>query len=130
MMIPPDSEIFEVEQRIARRRAQVRMRARDTAARARQALASPLALIGVAAVGFLAARALATRQQRPPQPGRRKSDHAKSARAGRIAGIILPAAMWFVRAQWGSPVRAAQFLLEKMNMRKTATSPRGDMTRA
>jgi hypothetical protein len=128
-MIPLDGEIMEVERRIAFRRERLRMRGREAGARARQALASPAALIGVAVVGFVAARALATRQQRPPQPGRRKSDHAKSARAGRIAGIILPAAMWFVRAQWGSPARAAQFLLEKMNMRKTATSPRGDMTR-
>ena len=129
-MIPLDAEIVEVERRIALRRERLRMRAREAGARTRKALASPAALIGVAVVGFVAARALATRQQRPPQPGRRKSDHAKAARARGIAGLILPAAMWFVRAQWGSPVRAAQFLLEKMNMRKTATSPRGDMTRA
>ena len=129
-MIPPDSEIFEVERRIALRRAQFRARARETSARARQALASPAALIGALAIGFIAARTLAGRQRKPPQPGRRKSDHARAARAGGMVGLVLPAAMWFVRAQWGSPVRAAQALLEKMNMRKNATSPRGDMTRA
>jgi hypothetical protein len=128
-MIPLDADIVEVERRIALRRERLKMRAREAGARARQALASPAALIGVAVVGFVAARALATRQQRPPQPGRRKSDNLKTARATRIAGAILPAAMWFVRAQWGSPARAAQALFEKSNMRKTATSPRGDMTR-
>src|SRR6202008_2776477 len=121
--------IFEVERRIALRRERVRTRAREAAARARQALASPAALIGAAAVGFIPPRAVPGPQQKPPLPGRRKSDHLKGARARGFAGLILPAAMWLVRAQWGSPVRAAQALLEKMNMRKAATSPHGDMTR-
>jgi hypothetical protein len=128
-MIRLNAEIVEVERRIASRRERLRMHAREAGARTRQALASPAVLIGAATVGFVAARALAARPQKPPQPGRRKSDHLKRARASGIAGAILPAAMWFVRAQWGSPVRAAQVLLEKMNMRKTATSARGDMTR-
>jgi hypothetical protein len=31
--------------------------------------------------------------------------------------------MWLVRAQWGSPARAAHALLEKMNQRKAKPSP-------
>jgi hypothetical protein len=129
-MIPPDSEIYEVEQRIASRRAQVKKHGREAGRRTLQALASPVALLGAALLGFLAAGAVARRQQRPPHPERRKSDHTKAAKATGLAGILLPAAMWFVRAQWGSPVNAAQAVLQKFRRsRKTATSQRGDMAR-
>ena len=86
-MIPLDGEIVEVERRIALRRERLKMRAREAGARARQALASPAALIGAAAVGFVAARALAARQQKPPQPGRRKSDHPRRPGPPGIAGV-------------------------------------------
>jgi hypothetical protein len=124
-MIPPDQEIFEVEQRIASRRAQVKMRGREAGTRALQALASPAALVGAAALGFFAAAAVAKRQHKPKHPERRKSDHVKAAKATGFAGVLLSAAMWFVRAQWGSPVRATQVLLERFKK----TSPRGDIVR-
>jgi hypothetical protein len=128
-MIPPDQEIFEVESRIAARRAQVKKFRREAGARALQALASPAALIGAAALGFFAASAFARRRQKPQHPERRKSDHLKAAKATGIAGMVLPAAMWLVRAQWGSPVRAAQVLLDKMAKQKPALSPRADTQR-
>jgi hypothetical protein len=124
-MIPPDQEIFELEQRIASRRAQVKMRGREAGTRALQALASPAALVGAAALGFFAAAAVAKRRHKPKHPERRKSDHVKAAKATGFAGVLLSAAMWFVRAQWGSPVRATQVLLERFKK----TSPRGDIVR-
>lgn len=129
-MIPPDQEIYEVEQRIAARRSQVKRRGRETAQRAMHALASPAALIGAAALGFFAAGAVAKRRRKPEHPERRKSDHMKAAKATGLAGILLPAAMWLVRAQWGSPVAAAQAILQKLHSRKPATSPRADTRRA
>lgn len=128
-MIPPDQEIFEVETRIASRRAQLKTHSREAGARAMQALASPAALLGAAALGFFTASAVAKRRQRPPHPERRKSDHMKAAKATGLAGLLLPAAMWFVRAQWGSPVRAAEALLQKMGKKKAAASPRPDKRR-
>ena len=128
-MIPPDHEIFEVEQRIASRRAQMKKHGREAGTRALQALASPAALIGAAALGFFVASAVARREQKPKHPERRKSDHLKTAKATGIAGVLLSAAMWLVRAQWGSPVHAAQVLLQRFKSKKAATSPRGDMTR-
>ena len=128
-MIPPDNEIFEVEQRIAGRRAQLARHSREAGRRTLQALASPAALIGAAALGFFVAGGLARRRQEPPHPERRKSDHTKAAKATGLAGVLVPAAMWFVRAQWGSPVKLAQVMLEKFQRRKPAVSPRGDMTR-
>jgi hypothetical protein len=137
-MIPPDREIYEVEQRIALRRAQLVRHSKEAATRSMQALASPAALIGAAALGFFAAGAMAKRQQKPKHPERRKSDHTKAAKATGLVGILLPAVMWFVRAQWGSPVAAAQAMLAKLQARKhepklesrkAATSHVGDVAR-
>jgi hypothetical protein len=128
-MIPPDNEIFELEQRIAAHRAQMKRHAQEAKARALHKMASPGALIAAAALGFLAAKALARRNQTPPHPERRKSDHLKAAKATGLAGMVLPAAMWLVRAQWGSPVRAAEALLQKMSGRKARVSPRADTQR-
>lgn len=125
-MIPPDREIFEVEQRLALRRTQLKRHASEAGARAMQALTSPVALIAAAGLGFLAASSFARRRREPPHPERRKSDHTKAAKATGLAGLLTTGAMWFIRAQYGSPVRAAQQLLAKFQSRKTATSPRGD----
>jgi hypothetical protein len=128
-VIPPDQEIYEVEQRIAARRSQVKELGRRTGARAMQALASPAALLGAAALGFFVAGGFARRDREPPHPERRKSDHLKAAKATGIAGMVLPAVMWFVRAQWGSPVRAAQAVLEKIQRRKDRASSKSDTRR-
>ena len=128
-MIPPDQEIYEVEQRIALRRSQVVRHSKEAGSRAMQKLASPAALIGAMALGFFAAAAVAKRQQKPKHPERRRSDHMKAAKATGIAGILLPAAMWFVKAQWGSPVAAAQAVLQKFQARKPTASPRADTRR-
>ena len=125
-MIPPDQEIFEVEQRLALRRTQLKRHAGEAGTRALQALTSPVALIAAAGIGFLAANSFARRRREPPHPERRKSDHTKAAKATGLAGLLTTGAMWLIRAQYGSPVRAAQTLLEKFQGRKTATSPRGD----
>jgi hypothetical protein len=128
-MIPPDSEIYEVEQRIALRRSQLGRHSRDAGSRALQALASPVALAAAAALGFFAAGGLSRKQKEPPHPERRKSDHMKAAKATGLVGLVIPAAMWFMRAQYGSPVRFAQVMLEKFQRKKASASPRGD-TRA
>jgi hypothetical protein len=128
-MIPPDREIYEVEQRIALRRSQVTRHAREAGERAMQKLASPAALGAAALVGFLAAARFSRRKKEPPHPERRKSDHLKAAKATGFAGLLTTAAMWFIRAQYGSPAQAAQTLLQKFQKRKQAASPRPDIVR-
>lgn len=125
-MIPPDQEIFEVEQRLALRRTQLKRHASDASTRALQALTSPVALIAAAGLGFLAANSFARRRREPPHPERRKSDHTKAAKATGLAGLLTTGAMWFIRAQYGSPVKAAQTLLQKFQRRKAPTSSQGD----
>ena len=125
-MIPPDQEIFEVEKRIALRRAQLKRHAGDAGMRAKQALASPIALIAAAGIGFLLANSFVRRRKEPPHPERRKSDHLKAAKATGFAGILSTGAMWLIKAKYGSPVSAAQALLQKFSSRKVPTSARGD----
>ena len=126
-MIPPDQEIFEVEKRLALRRTQLKRHAGEASTRALQALASPVALLAAAGIGFLAANSFARRRREPPHPERRKSDHTKAAKATGLAGLLTTGAMWFIRAQYGSPVRAAQQLLTKFQSRKTTTSRPSDI---
>ncbi|MDQ5848508.1 MAG: hypothetical protein M3544_06020 [Pseudomonadota bacterium] len=116
-MIPPDHEIFEVEQRIAARRSQVRQEAAAAGRRAMQKLSSPAALIGAAALGFLVAGGLGRRDREPPHPERRKSDHTKAAKATGLAGVLMTGAMWLIKAKYGSPVHLAQVMLEKLQKR-------------
>ena len=94
-----------------------------------QSLASPAALAAAALFGFLAAGGIARRMKRPPHPERRKADHLKAAKATGFVGALTTAAMWFIRAQYGSPTQLAQSLLQKLQSRKAATSPRPDMGR-
>jgi hypothetical protein len=125
-MIPPDKEIYEVEQRIALRRSQLGRHSREAGTRTLQALTSPVALAAAAALGFFAAGGFAKRHREPPHPERRKSDHMKAAKATGLAGLLTTGAMWFIKAQYGSPVHFAHVLLQKFQSRKTTTSGRGD----
>jgi hypothetical protein len=126
-VIPPDQEIFEVESRIAARRAQLKSTSRDAGRRAMQKLTSPVALIGAVALGFYAAGGLTKREKKPEHPERRKSDHMKAAKATGIVGTLITGAMWVIRAQYGSPTRFAQAMLEKFQSKKGQVSPRRDM---
>ena len=128
-MIPPDKEIFDVESRIATRRAQLSLHSREAGRRAMQTLTSPAALIGAAALGFLVAGGFAKREKQPPHPERRKSDHLKAAKATGIVGTLVTGAMWVIRARYGSPMRFAQAMLEKFQSKKKPVSPRRDMAR-
>jgi hypothetical protein len=127
-MIPPDQEIFEVERRIALRRAQLARHSKAAGARVMQTLASPWALGAAALVGFLAAGGLSRKPKAPPHPERRKEDHLKAAKATGLAGMLMPVAMWLIRMKWGSPVNAAQALLSRIQQRKKPkASPRPDI---
>jgi hypothetical protein len=129
-MIPPDHEIFQVEARIARRRAQLKREVIQARERAVRRLASPVALIAAAGLGFVLASSFARRRREPPHPERRKSDHVKAAKATGLAGLITTGAMWFIRLKYGSPAQLAHVLLQKFQSRKTSTSVRGDAPRA
>jgi hypothetical protein len=129
-MIPPDQEIYEVEQRIALRRSQLVRHSKEAGRRSLRALTSPVALIGAAALGFFAAGGLSKKKKEPPHPERRKSDHLNAAKATGVAGVLTPLLMWVIKAQWGSPVNLAMSVLGKFQKRGKAASPKRDMRSA
>ena len=110
-MIPPDQEIYEVEKRIAERRHRVEAAARASARQAMRALASPWALVGAVAIGFLVAGGVRRKHDSGPAVSRQTKEKAKG---GVIASLGMAAVTWFIKAQFGSPVAMAQYLLAKI----------------
>ena len=107
-----DREIFEVERRLSLREAAIKQAARETKQRTLKALASPAAIAGALALGFIVA-------------GRAARSRAKPAVSPQTKGfalgtLLMSAATWFIRSQFGGPVGLAQFVLSKIK------SPVGD----
>jgi hypothetical protein len=104
-----DDEIYELEQRISRRRHSLEYLARTAKNTAVRKLMSPLGLISAAGIGLIATLGLT----------RRKTVHVAPARvgkAGRLAGIasvLASVAFSVLRAQFGSPAQIAQMLMAK-----------------
>jgi len=103
-----DPEIEKVEARIVRRRHDLTRATQETGQRAMHALASPGALIGAAAFGFLAGGGAVRRH------------HEGATRTG-VVGALVTGAMWLVRARFGSPAGLAHYLMAR---RQQATSAR------
>jgi len=125
-MIPPDQEIYDVEQRIAERRHRVEAVARQSAQAALKTLTSPWVLGGAAVLGFLAASGI---QRRHAHRASMSPQEKKAAKVGGIASVAMAAATWLIKAQFGSPAALAQFLVSKVKKQSpqpVRTSPRGD----
>jgi len=108
-----DSEIRDLEHRIAQRRLKVELLARASGRRAAKAMTSPVGLLGAAALGFFAATGVIRRQRHPhPRNG------APRGKLSALAGLLLSAgtsiAIHLLRAQFGSPAQMAQLLLSKL----------------
>lgn len=132
-MIPPDQEIFEVEQRIAERRHRVEAVTRAAGRQALRALTSPWALLTAAALGFVVAGGV---QRRHKQPAHVDPKTKTAAKAGGIASIGMAVATWIIKSQFGSPMQMAELVLSKVKTFKkqpaqpVRTSPRGDRAAA
>jgi len=129
-MIPPDKDIYEIEQRIAERRHRVEAVAHQSVDATMKALTSPWALAGAAALGFL----LASRMQHRPEAGARLSRETKEkAKGGALASMAMAAATWLIKSQFGSPMQMAQVVLAKVKKQPpqpVRASSRGDRTAA
>ena len=126
-MIPPDQEIYEVEQRIAERRHRVEAVVHQSGQAALRALTSPWALAGAAALGFyVAARLTGRKHEGGPTVSRATKEKAKG---GVIASVGMAALTWLVKSQFGSPVQMAHYFLSKVKKQPpqpVRASPRGD----
>jgi hypothetical protein len=132
-MIPPDQEIYEVEQRIAERRHRVEAVARQSGQAAIRTLTSPWALAGAAVLGFFVARSVVHKHSHHDH-GRAVSHRTKEkAKGGALASMAMAAATWVIKSQFGSPMGMAQFVLSKVKKQPpqpVRTSPRSDRAAA
>ena len=128
-----DDEIYEIEERLARRRVELPRVARATGRSAMHKLASPAGLAAALALGFLAGGGLRRGNGRhhAPPPRWEKVQEKEKAKGIAIGSLAMSAAIALIKAQFGSPFEMAQVLLAKVQSRKApsrerATSPRGD----
>jgi len=127
-MIPPDQEIYDIEQRIAERRHRVEAVAHQGVDATMKALTSPWALAGAAALGFLLASRMQHRHERRPAVSRATKEKAKG---GALASMAMAAATWLIKSQFGSPMQMAQLVLSKVKKQPpqpVRASSRGDRT--
>lgn len=114
--MPIDQEIYEIEQRMARRRHEVAHTARAAKERAVRKVVSPLGLAIAAGIGFLATTAF-LRKPRVKVVERRQSPR----KAGKLAGaasLLMPIVVGVLRTQFGSPGEMAQAVLSKVKKRQ------------
>ena len=108
-----DAEIFELEQRLHLREASLKDETRELRQRALGALKSPVTIAAAVAAGFLVAGSLGRRRARrnAPAVSRRTKEQSKGFAVG---GLLMTAATWFIRNQFGGPVGLAQFVVSKI----------------
>jgi hypothetical protein len=111
----PDPEIQAVEERLAERRRRLARSAQFAKQRGLQRLASPVVLAGAAALGFLAAGGI---KKREPKYKDRRKNTSKGMQVTGIASLLMTGAMWFIRARFGTPWAAAEYVLAKIKKDK------------
>jgi hypothetical protein len=112
-----DAEIHEVEQRLNLRKAALGHTAGVLKGRALRGMASPLALAGALAVGFVVARGAGRRKARAPLAPVERRKQVKTQEQGKgfaLGTLLMTGATWFIRSQFGGPVGLAQTVLGKL----------------
>lgn len=125
-----DDEIYEVEERLSRRREALPRVARATGRSAMHKLASPAGLAAAAALGFLAGGGL-RRANGHPKPRWVKVEEKEKTKGIAIGSLAMSAVIAIIKAQFGTPAEMARVLLHKVQSRKrpvaaTTTSRRSD----
>lgn len=125
-----DDEIYEVEERLSRRREALPRVARATGRSAMHKLASPAGLAAAAALGFLAGGGL-RRANGHPKPRWVKVEEKEKTKGIAIGSLAMSAVIALIKAQFGTPAEMARVLLHKVQSRKrpvaaTTTSRRSD----
>ena len=115
-----DDEIYELEQRISRRRHSIEYIARTAKNTAVRKLTSPLGLISAAGIGLVATLGLMRRKTVHHYAPARVS---KGGRLAGIAGVLGSVAFSLLRAQFGSPAQMAQMLIAKFQKSRQAAPP-------
>ena len=122
-----DKEIFEVENRLHVREASIKRAALDTRRRTVKAMKSPVTIVAAVALGFLVAGRMGRRQPEQPAVSQETKEQTKGFALGTL---LMTAATWFIRNQFGGPVGFAQFLLSKVRERGKAAATARPVERA
>ena len=117
-----DKEIFEVEQRLHMREASLKRNARETRQRSVKALMSPVSIVAAVALGFLVAGGVGRRKAKASTPA--LSQETKEQSKGfAVGGLLMTAATWFIKNQFGGPVGLANFVISKVRKGKAQRPP-------
>ena len=122
-----DDEIYQLEERLQRRRAEIPRVARAAGRGALDKVASPGGLAVAVALGFIVGGGLRRTKYVPERREReRRREETPKKKGVAVGSLLMSAAIALVRAQYGSPFGMAQALLEKFQKRKEPPSPPGD----
>jgi hypothetical protein len=107
-----DAEIFELERRLHRREASIKHDARELKGRSVKALMSPVSIAAAVALGFLVAGGAVRRKSKAdPLVSKQTKEQSKGFAFG---GVLMAAATWFIKNQFGGPVGLARFVISKI----------------
>jgi hypothetical protein len=110
-----DAEIFELERRLHQREAALKREARELRSRGTRALMSPLTIGAALVLGFVAAGSAARRKATAPMRYRDRRKQTKDQSKGfAVGGLLMTAATWLVKNQFGGPVGLARFVASKV----------------
>lgn len=110
-----DAEIFELERRLHQREAALKREARELRSRGTRALMSPATIGAALVLGFVAAGSAARRKATAPVRYRDRRRQAKEQSKGfAMGGLLMTAATWWVKNQFGGPVGLARFVISKV----------------
>src|SRR4051812_45868481 len=103
-----DDEIYQIEKRIATRKADLQQGTRAAGHRARNGLPSPVALVTAVAVGFAAGGGIRRRRRTGHANGKDGNGNGAASKATGLASLLMTGATWFIKAQFGSPAGMAK----------------------
>src|SRR5262245_9695641 len=119
-----DAEIFEVEQRMHEREAAIKQGVRELRSRSTRALMSPVTIGAALILGFVAAGTAARRRATAPVRYRdRRKQTGEQSKGLALSGVLMTAATWFVKNQFGGPVGLARFVVSKGRKNEDPTRP-------
>ena len=126
-----DDEIYEVEERLSRRREALPRVARATGRSAMHKLASPAGLAAAAALGFLVGGGVGGNKNHHVKPVVERRKQKERTKGIAIGSLAMSAVIALIKAQFGTPAEMARVLLHKVQSRKrpvaaTTTSRRSD----
>ena len=127
-----DAEILEVERRLHQREAALRHETRELRTRSTKALMSPLTIVAALALGFVVAGRAARRKATAPirYRDRRKQPEKDRAKGFAVGGLLMTAATWLIKNQFGGPVGLARYVVSKVRKDEIAARSPGLRTNA